>query len=133
MIPYEDLVAALQAWRVKQGLPVGMLGGMITPPPMRAAAPVVRAAPPAPPPARPGPPGPPPKSPTPPPLAPPDSIDEPVDDASLLEETHYENEGADFALAFQPVAAEGEPHEGTTVDDPNGSAPRPKTPRDHDW
>jgi hypothetical protein len=132
MIPYEDLVAALQQWRVKQGLPVGTLGGMLTPPPMRAAAPAVRTAPPAPPPARPGPPGPPPKSPTPPPLAPPDSIDEPVDDAALLEETHYENEGADFAMSFaQPVDAEH--HEGTTVDDPSSTPARSKPPRDHDW
>jgi hypothetical protein len=133
MIPYEDLVVALQAWRVKQGLPVGMMSDMITPPPVRAAAPApapVRTAPPAPPPARPGPPGPPPKSPTPPPLAPPDSIDEAVDDAALLEETHYENEGADFALSFGQHA-DGE-HEGTTVDDPNGPPLRPKQRRD-DW
>jgi hypothetical protein len=132
MIPYEDLVVALQAWRVKQGLPVGMMSEVITPPMRAAAAPPVRAAPPAPPPARPGPPGPPPKSPTPPPLAPPDSIDESVDEASLLEETHYENEGADFALSFgQPAAADGE-HEGTTVDDPSGPLLRPKQRRD-DW
>ena len=29
MIPYDDLVAALSAWRARQGLPVSTLGGAV--------------------------------------------------------------------------------------------------------
>src|SRR3954465_8489072 len=103
MIPYEDLVVALQAWRVKQGLPVGSLAPVATSASSASSSPVSmptsgpgspsstpilgsRVISDAPIPARPGPPGPPPRSPTPPPLAPPDSIDEPVDDSALIEE-----------------------------------------------
>ncbi len=105
MIPYEELVIALQTWRAKQGLPVGQLSGALIPPP----------APPAPAPvaARTAPPVAPPKSsgsgPTaaPPPLAPvEDSLD--VADDSLIEESHYENEGDDFAMNFGAQAQEGE-------------------------
>ena len=32
MIPYEDLVLALTTWRARQGLPVGMMSGSLTPP-----------------------------------------------------------------------------------------------------
>lgn len=104
MIPYDDLVAALSAWRARQGLPVSTLGGsgaapVAVPPapgsgPRTAppAAPSPRAAPPAAPPAR--------AKPTtvPPPLAP---ADDALDvDAAMLEEAHYEPEGDDFAMAF---------------------------------
>jgi hypothetical protein len=33
MIPYDDLVTALQAWRAKRGLPVAHLSGSLVPPP----------------------------------------------------------------------------------------------------
>lgn len=116
MIPYDDLVAALSAWRARQGLPVSTLGGA----PQSAASPgsgptpspgsgpmakpgsgPTRGAPPAPPPRA--------KQPSvPPPLA---MVDEAldVDDASMLEE-QYENEGSDFATAFgtQTLDNEGE-------------------------
>lgn len=94
MIPYEDLVIALQTWRAKQGLPVAQLSGALVPPPAAAAP---QTTPPAPPPKAQGFLG---NVATPPPLAAPpeDSMD--VDDAALLEETHYENEGDDFALGF---------------------------------
>ena len=52
MIPYEDLVIALQTWRAKQGLPVAQLSGALTPPPVVAApsSPSAPSGPPAPPP-----------------------------------------------------------------------------------
>ncbi len=157
MIPYEDLVIALQTWRAKQGLPVAQLSGALTPPPP----PVVSAM------SAPGyapmttPPGPPPPKgqgflgnvATPPPLAAQaeDSLD--VVDAALREETHYETEGADYARAFAanaPPADEedstaighqppplGRPSEmtldegGTEVAPPTGA---PRTPnRNDDW
>jgi len=165
MIPYEDLVVALQAWRVKQGLPVGSLAPVASSAPVAASAsssstsmpssgpgspsstPILgsrvisdassgprTSSPVA---ARPGPPGPPPRSPTPPPLAPPDSIDEPVDDAALIEEAQYDEAepASDYAMAFDhdapPAHHEGEV-EGTTVDGPDGLAGRSKPPRG-DW
>jgi len=149
MIPYEDLVIALQTWRAKQGLPVAQLSGALTPPPAAPSYPATT------------PPGPPPPKAqgflgnvaTPPPLdAPPeDSLD--VDDAALIEETHYENEGDDFAMAFpggQPPAQDeedstaighqppplGRPSEmtldeGTEVAPENGAPPAAK--RNEDW
>jgi hypothetical protein len=85
MIPYDDLVIALATWRARQGLPVAQLSGSLTPPPP-APAPVARTAPPAPP-----------RSGTPPPLA---EVDEVEEEAALIEEAHYDNDGADFAMAF---------------------------------
>lgn len=92
MIPYDDLVIALTTWRARQGLPVGQLSGALTPPP-----PAPRTAPPSAPPQalRTGYSGP---NTAPPPLASPDAED--VDDAALLEEAQYDNEGNDFAMAF---------------------------------
>lgn len=99
MIPYEDLVIALQTWRAKQGLPVAQLSGALTPPPVVTAPPAA-----------------PPKQAflgnvaTPPPLAAPpeDSMD--VEDGALIEEAHYEPEGDDFAMAFGAAgpAADGD-------------------------
>lgn len=103
MIPYDELVIALQTWRAKQGLPVLQLSGALTPPPAAAA----RTAPPmAPPPAR-----------APAAVVSDDGLD--VDDAALLEEAQYEPDGADFQTAFSTA-----PHddgESTAI----GSAPRP--------
>ena len=110
MIPYEELVVALQTWRAKQGLPVGQLSGALTPPPMMAApvaAPIPGSGP-----QRSGPPVAPPKSgstgpqqaflgnvATPPPLAAPEeSLD--VDESALIEEAHFDTEGEDFEVPF---------------------------------
>ena len=92
MIPYDDLVVALQTWRARQGLPVAQLSGSLTPPPPAPA--------PAPAPMKAGPPSAPPGRATPPPLAAVEPAHDLEEDASLLEEAHYENEGDDFALAF---------------------------------
>ncbi len=89
MIPYDDLVVALATWRAKQGLPGAALSGM----PL-SAAPTAFATPRAAPPPRGGL--------VPPPLASPDPHDDAVDvdEGALIEESHYENDGDDFAMAF---------------------------------
>jgi len=125
MIPYDDLVAALQAWRVKQGLPVGELNSVSLTPAMATSAPVVTA--------RTAPPAPPPRA-SPMPLAPAEYSME-VEDAAMLED-HYENEGNDFAMSFQPEEAEstalGSPPEKTTLDhDPGASKSKKKS--NYDW
>ena len=114
MIPYEELVIALQTWRAKQGLPVAQRSGQLTPPPVAA-----KASPPSPPGRA--------AQPfianvaTPPPL---DTLDAPETheesldvDGALIEEAHYENEGDDFAMAFGQA--------GAAVDD--GDAPERPT------
>lgn len=138
MIPYDDLVAALSAWRARQGLPVSTLGGGAkaqtgsgpTPAPgsgphgaKPASGPNRGAPPPAPPRA---------KQPSiPPPLAAvDDALD--VDDTSMLEE-HYENEGDDFAMAFnakgnpdhdgEQTSIGGAPERPTEADMGNGGGP----------
>ena len=147
MIPYEELVIALQTWRAKQGLPVGQLSGALTPPPV-----VV-----APPPQRAGPPVKPPKMgstgpqqaflgnvATPPPLAAPEeSLD--VDESALIEEAHYENEGDDFAMNFAGAAPVGDEGESTAIGsapggrpsdstlDDGDAPPAPKANRNDDW
>ena len=101
MIPYEELVAALTNWRAKQGLPVSAISGaapgsgptaaMDSGPVAKPGSGPTRGTPPGPPPGRGGY--------QPPPLeTADDSLD--VDDAALLEEAHYENEGNDFAMSF---------------------------------
>ncbi len=99
MISYDDLVAALQAWRARQGLPVAA--------PTAGSGP--RSAPPAPPPPPPrtNPPAPP-MARQPMPLASPDDVEpqdelgelNEVEDHAMIEEQHYENEGDDFAMSF---------------------------------
>ena len=108
MIPYEDLVIALQTWRAKQGLPVAQLSGALTPPP---SVPAPASTPPAPPPKQAflG------NVATPPPLA--AVSEESIDDASLIEETHYEPEGDDFAMAFGALAPEAV-DESTSINTP---------------
>ena len=110
MIPYDELVAALHAWRARQGFPVSQQPASAPAADSsrtRAAAPPAppapqRAAPPvAPPPARAAAPAAPAHEPM--PLAPIDTADENLDhldDASLLEEGRYDNEGDDFAMSF---------------------------------
>jgi hypothetical protein len=115
MIPYDDLVAALNNWRARQGLPVatGPSGSgpsaapslMTTP----ASGPTANSGP-----ARTAPPNAPPKAAggyAPPPLATPETMEDSldVDDAALLEEAQYENEGGDFAMNFgAPVENDAE-------------------------
>jgi hypothetical protein len=145
MIPYDDLVAALQQWRARQGLPVSTMGGGGT-----AAAPQPGSGPHAQPgsgsygqpgsgpygqpgsgpygqaaygqpgsgPNRGGPPAAPRgKQPSvPPPLAMDDAMHE-VDDAEMIEE-QYETEGSDFAMGF-----------GGQTDD-SGAPERPTDPND---
>jgi hypothetical protein len=92
MIPYDDLVIALQTWRAKQGLPVGQLSGQLTPPP----APAAKSSS-----------GPTFSNAAPPPLQH-ATHDEPIDDVDghLIEEQHDEHyaaeghEGGDFAQSF---------------------------------
>ncbi|HEY4179766.1 MAG TPA: hypothetical protein VGM90_23150 [Kofleriaceae bacterium] len=119
MIPYDDLVIALQTWRAKQGLPVGQLSGQLTPPPAPAAK---------------VPSGPTFSNAAPPPLQH-ATHDEPIDDVDghLIEEQHDENynaEAGDFAMGFQPagndestsIGGQPSPEEnlGTEVASPGG-------------
>jgi hypothetical protein len=125
MIPYDDLVIALQTWRAKQGLPVGQLSGQLTPPPQQA--------------------GKQPSGPTfsnagPPPLqrASEESMDVDgalIEEAQEVQEEHYEAESNDFAMAFGQEAAPGQdestsigemPHDGsgTEVASPAGGRSR---------
>src|SRR5262245_31884378 len=117
MIPYDDLVAALQAWRVKQGLPVGELNAVSLTPAMATSFPSTTS-----PPARTAPPAPPPRA-SPMPLAPAEESME-VEDAAMLED-HYDNEGADYAMSFQQEDGEstslGSPPEKTTLDHDPGA------------
>ena len=108
MIPYDDLVAALQNWRLRQGLTVAQTALPVAASPVAASA---AAAPRSQPPAAPrgGPP------------APPRSVqnDLDVDDSALLEEAHYESEGDDFAMAFNQLEHQDE---ATAI----GAAPAPR-------
>lgn len=98
MIPYDDLVAALSAWRARQGLPVSTLGGTGSGP-TPAGVPVPGSGPTAKPSSGRT------KAPSiPPPL---EMHDEEVGDAEMLEE-HYETEGSDFAMPFNAGGGEGE-------------------------
>lgn len=139
MIPYEELVVALQTWRARKGLPIGQMSGSIAPPPPSPiAAPPVRVAPPVAPPSRKPPTQPPPMraktgSPVPPPLEttyPDESLEHSLDQElgahleehlsehgaeaeepmtaaqHAIDETHYENEGDDFAMAFGQQSVE---------------------------
>jgi len=108
MIPYEDLVAALAAWRARQGLPSGQIAG----------APAAAPAAPAPKPAAPA-------AAKAAPAARPaamivdstyeDSVD--VDEAALLDEASLES---DFAMSF----GAGEPAEATAIGAPPAPPPR---------
>jgi hypothetical protein len=102
MIPYDDLVAALQAWRARQGLPVNQLGGGGSgPTPSPGSGPHAKAG--SGPNARPGsgpnrPPAPPPSASRP---GMPVMQAEPEEVvADMLDEDAYENEGSDFSVGF---------------------------------
>ncbi len=110
MIPYDDLVIALQTWRAKQGLPVAQMSGQLTPPPIAHTAPLT------------APPSPPPRAQYSAPLdaetldAPPaEPHEESLDvDGALIEEAQYENEGDDYAMGFAHAGASEEPPERPT-------------------
>jgi hypothetical protein len=131
MIPYDDLVAALSAWRARQGLPVSTLGGGGSGPTAAAATPGSG------PNARPG------SGPNraAPPPAPPSSsrpnvavaeVEEAAEEmaAEELEEGSYENEGNDFAMSFGANAAPAE--EGESEATSIGQAPERPTEMDMD-
>jgi hypothetical protein len=119
MIPYDDLVVALTTWRARQGLPVAAGAAAAAAahvPAPKATTPGTgpRTAPPAPPSRG--------SSTIPPPLAAVDTQDDPmdVDSAALLEE-HFENEGDDFAMAFDARTQGAHEAEATAI----GMAPSP--------
>lgn len=100
MIPYDDLVVALTAWRARQGLPVGQPVAAASPPPARG-----YAAPPAP------------ARPTAPQAPPPDSGD--FEDGALVEDANYD--ASDEYLMQLGIEQQGEATE-------IGSAPEPPAP-----
>jgi hypothetical protein len=84
MIPYDDLVAALSAWRARQGLPVVQVAG-ITPARPAAAAPPPRTAPP----------NAPPRAVTPAPIA-----DDDFGADALVEDSAYDVAGEDYVMSL---------------------------------
>lgn len=101
MIPYDDLVAALSAWRARQGLPANQLGGSGSgPTPQHGSGPTAT-------------PGSGPNRPPPPPSASHPGMVAAADDLEvadeLLDDAAYEAEGNDFAMAF---GADGAPPAG---------------------
>ena len=135
MIPYDDLVAALSAWRASKGLPVSTMGSAgsgqhaqpgsgPTPAPMGKAPSGPK---PAPPPARSK------GTSVPPPLAMPDTVEE-VEEAALLDESSYENEGDDFAMNFGGRARGEAPASRDSVQtDPVGAYPTKKHKPEDEW
>ena len=143
MIPYDELVIALQAWRAKKGLPIGQMSGSLVPP---APAPVSHASSPGSGPGRVAPPAPPPRTPA--RTAsqlPTDEVEpateslahldadehEPVAEAELeehIEEHQVQHEGDEFAAAFHNLEQDGE---STSI----GSPPPPtaRDTRNDDW
>ena len=141
MIPYDDLVAALSAWRARQGLPVSTLGGAGSggtaqpgsgPTPAPGSGPhgyasggsgpqgyaqggsgPTRGAPPQPPGRA--------KQPS---VPPPLQQEMDVEEAEMLEE-QYENEGDDFAMSFG--AKNGDGDDSTSI---GGAPERPTDPND---
>jgi hypothetical protein len=116
MIPYDDLVAALSNWRARQGLPVSTLGKQPSGGTPVAAPPAPGSGP------RTAPPMAPPRAASPPPLETQDDVHE-VDDAAMLDEGAYENEGNDFAMSF----GGGGEAEATSI---GGAPERPTDPSD---
>ena len=124
MIPYDDLVVALQNWRARQGLPVAQLSSLAPPPAAIASTP-----PPPPPGKTPG------KAPG---KAPAAVVDDDIEAEGLLEEAHYENEGNDFAMAFgqsnddESTSIGGAPSPGRDSFSGGGTEPEPKGGRNND-
>ena len=124
MIPYEELVIALQTWRAKQGLPVGMLSTAAVPPP--ASPPMATQ--------RSGPPVAPPKSGSTGPQQALDVADDSldVDDSALLEEAQYDphalDDGESTSIGTAPSPRTSEP----TLDD-GDARPGSNRSRNEDW
>jgi hypothetical protein len=111
MIPYTELAAALERWRIRQGLPVSATP-IAAAPSVAAVLTPARTAPPQAPPAMRAAPPPPPSAP--PIVAPPIAaaavvVDDEVDADMLEAADEYDNEGQDFAMSFggPPAAASG--------------------------
>ena len=133
MIPYEDLVAALAAWRTRQGLPVAQLAAPPPPPPRAAApAPPPRVAAPAPATTRATGPR---AVPPPPPASTSSSNDDFEDEAGLVEDGQYASAGDDYVVPLGGDMVE-QAGESTAI----GDAPEPPSAgltrrgkRNHDW
>jgi hypothetical protein len=106
MIPYDDLVVALTAWRARQGLPVAQPVAAAPPPPARGHAAPPAPARPAAPPAR--------------PAAPPDAGD--FEDGALVEDASYDA-GDDYVMQLGDVE-QGESTEIGSAPEPPATAPR---------
>jgi hypothetical protein len=135
MIPYDDLVAQLQSWRARQGLPVAATHGAPVIAAIPGSGPTTGSGPrTAPPPAPPrtNPPAAPPSRAPMPLVAPEDSLDEhmEVEDAAMIDEAHYENEGDDFALAFNAATAGAHHEEAESTMIGSGPPERPSEPTD---
>lgn len=127
MIPYDDLVAALSNWRARQGLPVSTLGKQPSGGTPVAAPPVPGSGP------RTAPPSAPPRAPSPPPMAAAQDDIHEVEDAAMLDEGAYENEGNDFAMSFGGGGSGANTDEATSI---GGAPERPTDPnggRGEDW
>jgi hypothetical protein len=127
MIPYDDLVVALTAWRARQGLPVTPSSGVPQPRAQVMTPTVPRAAVPSPTAQRAVPPSAPPRGM---PLPAPPASDDDLDDAALVEDAAYDPAGDDYVVALGDPGVEttGEPTAiGGTPDMPR----RGKRP--HDW
>jgi hypothetical protein len=99
MIPYDDLVAALSQWRARQGLPVstmGTSGSGGTPAPGSGPHGRPGSGPNAASSSRPG-------------MPQAAAAAHEVDDAEVLDEDSYENEGNDFAVGFAGAKDDAEP------------------------
>ena len=129
MIPYDDLVAALSAWRARQGLPVSTLGGGGS-----GGTPKPGSGPHAQPGSGPyasggsgpyGQPGSGPNRAKQPSVPPPMMEEMEVDDGEMLEE-HYDNEGDDFAMNFG-AGGGGNTEDQTAI---GGAPERPTDPND---
>jgi len=139
MIPYDDLVAALSAWRASKGLPVSTMGSVGSGQHAQPGSGPTPAAPMAKAPSGPKTAPPPPRvkgSTVPPPLAAVDTVEE-VDE--VLDESSYENEGDDFAMNFgggsRGSATEigGPPARDSVSTDPVGGYPTGRRKPEDEW
>jgi hypothetical protein len=116
MIPYDDLVVALTAWRTRQGLPVSAVSAVAAAPPPAHAAPATPARPAA---ARPAP------APMPMPMSP-DSVGD-FEDGALVEDASYDA-GEDYVMQLGAVEHQGEATAIGAAPEPAPSARRGKRP-----
>jgi hypothetical protein len=121
MIPYDDLVAALSAWRARQGLPVSTMSAAASATPA-ATGPAPgsgpRTAPPMAPPGR-----------SKQPSAPPPLEHADVDDVALLDDSAYENEAGDYAMSFDGGGSDNGGDGATSVGGPPARDTQPSRGR----